>query len=215
MPKHYIAVAGNIGVGKSTLTSLLSERLAWEPFLEGVTDNPYLPDFYRDMEKWSFHSQVFFLGRRLLHHRQLLDRPNSVIQDRTVYEDAEIFARNLYQQGRMSERDYATYNELYQAVTAIMPPPNLVIYLQATVPTLQARISSRGRIYERHISTDYLEQLNQLYADWLGQFTLCPVLTLPADRLDFVANQAHLDLIADRILERLRVKGVVVLEGSE
>ncbi|MGC9520950.1 MAG: deoxynucleoside kinase [Anaerolineae bacterium] len=212
MTKYFIAVAGNIGVGKSTLTSLLSERLAWEPFLEGVTDNPYLADFYDDMERWSFHSQVFFLARRLLHHRQLLARPNSVIQDRTVYEDAEIFARNLYDQGLMSERDYATYSELYRAVTTILPPPNLVIYLRASVPTLRARIRARGRTYERQISESYLKQLNGLYEEWLEHFSLCPVLTIPADRLDFVAHEDHLAMITDRILERLRGKEVVFLD---
>lgn len=214
MTKYFIAVAGNIGVGKSTLTSLLSEQLAWEPFLEGVSDNPYLADFYEDMERWSFHSQVFFLARRLLHHRQLLARPNSVIQDRTVYEDAEIFARNLYDQGLMSERDYATYGELYHAVTTILPPPNLVIYLRASVPTLQARIRARGRTYERQISESYLEQLNALYEKWLEHFSLCPVLTLPADRFDFVAHEDHLTMITERILERLRGKEVVAFDGD-
>jgi deoxyadenosine/deoxycytidine kinase len=209
--KVFIGIAGNIGVGKSTLTSLLSERLQWEPFFEGVTDNPYLEDFYEDMPKWSFHSQIFFLGRRLSHHRQLLDRPNSVIQDRTVYEDAEVFARNLNQQGLMNGRDYETYTELYRAVTAILPPPNLVIYLRASVATLQAHIHLRGRSYERRISSTYLEQLNQLYEDWLEHFTLCPVLTVPADHLDFVANHDHLDLITDRILERLHGKETVEL----
>lgn len=212
MTKTFIAVAGNIGVGKSTLTSLLSERLQWEPFLEGVSDNPYLADFYEDMRTWSFHSQIYFLGRRLLHHRQLLDHPNSVIQDRTVYEDAEIFARNLYEQGYMSDRDYETYKELYQAVTAILPPPNLVIYLQASVATLQARIRARGRTYERQITDAYLGQLNRLYEDWVEHFVLCPVLTLPTDHLNFVTNREHLDLITDRILERLRGKEVVVLD---
>jgi deoxyadenosine/deoxycytidine kinase len=211
MTKYFIAVAGNIGIGKSTLTSLLSERLQWEPFFEGVSDNPYLADFYEDMPKWSFHSQIFFLARRLSHHRQLLDRPNSVIQDRTVYEDAEVFARNLYQQGLMNERDYETYTELYRAVTAILPPPNLVIYLRATVATLQTRIHLRGRSYERGISNAYLEQLNRLYEDWLERFTLCPVLTVPADRLDFVANHDHLDLIVERIQERLQGKEIVEL----
>jgi deoxyadenosine/deoxycytidine kinase len=213
--KYFIAVAGNIGAGKSTLTSLLSQRLRWEPFLEGVSDNPYLADFYEDMEKWSFHSQVFFLARRLLHHRQLLERPDSVIQDRTVYEDAEIFARNLYMQGSMSERDYTTYTELYRAVTAILPPPNLVIYLRASVATLQSRIQQRGRTYERQISDDYLEKLNRLYEDWLEHFSLCPVLTIPSDRLDFVDNPDHLALVTDRILERLRGKEVVRLNGGE
>ncbi len=215
MTKYFIAVAGNIGAGKSTLTSLLSQRLRWEPFLEGVSDNPYLADFYEDMEKWSFHSQVFFLARRLLHHRQLLERPDSVIQDRTVYEDAEIFARNLYMQGSMSERDYTTYTELYRAVTAILPPPNLVIYLRASVATLQSRIQQRGRTYERQISDDYLEKLNRLYEDWLEHFSLCPVLTIPSDRLDFVDNPDHLALVTDRILERLRGKEVVRLNGGE
>lgn len=215
MTKYYIAVAGNIGAGKSTLTSLLSQRLGWEPFLEGVSDNPYLADFYANMEKWSFHSQVFFLARRLRHHRQLLERPNSVIQDRTVYEDAEIFARNLYIQGLMGERDFATYNELYRAVTAVLPPPNLVIYLSASVATLRSRIQLRGRAYERDISDAYLSQLNRLYDDWIDHFSLCPVLTIPADRLDFVANHDHLDLVTEKILERLRGKEVVVLREGE
>jgi len=213
--KYFIAVAGNIGVGKTTLTSLLSQRLQWEPFLEGVADNPYLVDFYEDMQKWSFHSQIFFLARRLAHHRQLLERPNSVIQDRTVYEDAEIFARNLHIQGSMQERDYATYSEMYRAVTAILPPPNLVLYLRASVPTLLERIQRRGRTYERNISEAYLLQLNGLYEDWFEHFTLCPVLTIPADRLDFVANQAHLEYVTDRILERLRGKEVVLFDGRD
>jgi deoxyadenosine/deoxycytidine kinase len=212
LTKYFIAVAGNIGAGKSSLTSLLSERLKWEAFLEGVSDNPYLADFYTDMAQWSFHSQVFFLARRLGHHRQLLDRPNSVIQDRTVYEDAEIFARNLYIQGSMSERDFSTYGELYRAVTAILPPPNLVIYLSASVPTLRARIQSRGRTYERDISDAYLARLNHLYEDWIEHFSLCPVLTIPADRLDFVANPAHLAMVIQKIQERLRGKEVVVFE---
>jgi len=213
--KYFIAVAGNIGVGKTTLTSLLSQRLQWEPFLEGVSDNPYLSDFYADMQKWSFHSQIFFLARRLAHHRKLLERPDSVIQDRTVYEDAEIFARNLHIQGDMNERDYSTYTELYRSVTSILPPPNLVIYLRATVDTLKDRIQNRNRVYERQIAVDYLERLNQLYEDWFEHFTLCPVLTVPADQLDFVANTKHLDYVVEKIMERLRGKEVVVFnKGS-
>jgi len=212
--KYFIGIAGNIGVGKSTLTMLLSERLHWEPFLEEVRDNPYLEDFYADMARWSFHSQVFFLARRLLHHRQLLERPDSVIQDRTVYEDAEIFARNLYMQGWMSERDYTTYSDLYHAVTAILPPPNLVIYLRASLPTLRKRIHLRGREYERRISDAYLSQLNVLYEQWVQNFTLCPVLTVPADALDFVAHERHLDLIVQKIMERLQGKELVTFEGA-
>lgn len=204
MKKWFVAIAGNIGAGKSSLTELLSQRLGWEPFFEAVSDNPYLADFYQDMARWSFHSQIFFLSRRLVHHHQLLQRPNSVIQDRTVYEDAEVFARNLYRQGLMSERDYRSYRELYEVVCAILPPPDLVVYLRASVPTLLHRIAQRGRPFERTIAPEYLEQLNALYEEWVAQFRLCPILTVPADRLDFVANSHHLDLIVEKILEKLQ-----------
>ena len=201
--KRFIAVAGNVGVGKSALTGLLAERLNWEPFFEAVDENPYLSDFYADMRAWSFHSQIFFLSRRLRHHRQLLDHPNSVVQDRSVYEDAEIFARNLYVQGDMGERDYRSYRELYEVLTSFLPPPDLVIYLRAELPTLQRRIAKRGRDYEQDISPDYLERLNQLYKEWVGSLTLCPVLTIPADELDFVAHDTHLTLITEKVLEKL------------
>ncbi|MGD8997067.1 MAG: deoxynucleoside kinase, partial [Anaerolineae bacterium] len=138
--KRFVAIAGNIGVGKSTLTELLSKRLGWEPFFEAVDGNPYLSDFYQDMERWSFHSQIYFLSRRLRHHWQLLQRANSVVQDRTVYEDAEIFASNLYRQGSMDTRDYRSYCELYEVVTTVLPPPDLIVYLRASVPTLEKRI---------------------------------------------------------------------------
>ncbi|MDX9954989.1 MAG: deoxynucleoside kinase [Anaerolineae bacterium] len=212
MKKYYIAIAGNIGAGKTTLTTLLSRRLGWEPFLEGVVDNPYLADFYESMEKWSFHSQVFFLARRLRHHRELLDRPNSVIQDRTVYEDAEIFAQNLFLRGAMQPRDFNTYRDLYEAVTSILPPPDLVIYLRASLPTLIERIQHRDRSYERQIGADYVAQLNALYEAWFQSFTLCPVLTVPADRLDFVANGDHLSMISERIMERLQGKEMVTFD---
>lgn len=208
----FIAVAGNVGVGKSTLTHLLSERLGWEPFYEAVDDNPYLADFYQDMRQWSFHSQVFFLSRRLRHHREILSHPNTVIQDRSVYEDAEIFARNLYVQENMQPRDYRTYRELYEVLTQFLPPPDLVIYLRASVPTLQDRITLRGRDYERNIPDEYLQRLNSLYEDWIDRFALCPVLTVPADQLDFVKNNSHLELICEKILEKLQGKEVVVFE---
>ena len=208
--KRFVAIAGNIGVGKSTLTALLREQLEWEPFFEAVKDNPYLADFYQDMRRWSFHSQIYFLSRRLRDHWLLLQRVNSVIQDRTVYEDAEIFARNLYQQGSMDERDYQSYCELYEVVTAVLPPPDLIVYLRASVPTLQERIRRRGRSYEQHIEVTYLEQLNQLYEEWIGGFTLCPVLTVPSDDLDFVVNPEHLELITEKILEKLQGREEVV-----
>nr|MBC7245381.1 deoxynucleoside kinase [Chloroflexota bacterium] len=210
--KKFIAVAGNIGVGKSTLTALLSERLGWEAFYEAVDDNPYLADFYKDMRQWSFHSQIFFLSRRLRHLRQILDRPGTVVQDRSVYEDAEIFAENLYRQGHMTERDYHTYRELYEAMTLFLPPPDLVVYLRASVPTLMQRIRMRGRDFERDVSSEYLEQLNQLYEEWIEHFSLCPVLTVPSDNLDFVKYNSHMELIAAKIVEKLTGKEVVVFD---
>ncbi|MGA9347388.1 MAG: deoxynucleoside kinase [Anaerolineae bacterium] len=210
--KKFIAIAGNMGVGKSTLTALLSEKLGWEPFYEAVDDNPYLADFYKDMRKWAFHSQVFFLSRRLRHHHQLLNRPNSVIQDRTMYEDAEIFAENLYRQEHMGERDYRNYRELYEVLTMFLPPPDLVVYLQASVPTLKQRIAIRGRDFEQDIPTDYLERLNELYEEWVNSFTLCPMLTVPSDSLDFVRNNSHMELITAKIMEKLHGKETVVFD---
>jgi deoxyadenosine/deoxycytidine kinase len=207
--KKFIAVAGNVGVGKSTLTRLLSEYLCWEPFFEAVDDNPYLADFYKDMRTWSFHSQIYFLSRRLSHHRQIIERPGTVIQDRSVYEDAEIFAQNLHLQGHMTDRDWKSYWDLYRTVITILPPPDLVIYLQASVAVLQERIHLRGRDYEQEISADYLTQLNDLYEAWVEGFTLCPVLTVPTDNMNFVAVNSHLELIATYVLEKLHGKAVV------
>ncbi len=211
--KRFVAIAGNIGVGKSTLTALLSEQLNWEPFLEAVNDNPYLADFYGDMQRWSFHSQIYFLSRRLRHHWQLLQRANSVVQDRTVYEDAEIFARNLHRQELMDARDYRSYCELYEVVTTVLPPPDLIVYLRASVPTLQERIRRRGRPYEQDIATIYLEQLNELYEEWINGFSLCPVLSVPSDDLDFVLNPGHLKLILDKVLERLQGREEVIFRN--
>jgi deoxyadenosine/deoxycytidine kinase len=210
--KKFIAVAGNVGVGKSTLTRLLSEYLCWEPFFEAVDDNPYLADFYKDMRTWSFHSQIYFLSRRLGHHGQIIERPGTVIQDRSVYEDAEIFAQNLYLQGNMTDRDWQSYWDLYRTVITILPPPDLVIYLQASVPVLQERIRLRGRDYEQEIGADYLTQLNELYDAWVEGFTLCPVLTVPTDDMNFVAENSHLELIASHVLEMLHGKEVVVFD---
>ncbi|MFZ5911193.1 MAG: deoxynucleoside kinase [Chloroflexota bacterium] len=213
--KKFVAVAGNIGVGKSTLVEKLCERLDWEPFYEPVTENPYLADFYHDMAAWSFHSQVFFLTHRLRSHHALSRHPKSVVQDRSVYEDAEIFAQNLYLQGHIHERDYQTYRELYETVTEILPPPDLVIYLRASVETLLGRIARRGRDYERSISAGYLNSLNLLYENWIARFTLCPVLTVPADDLDYVAHSGHLRLIVAKVEEKLTGKDEVVFAPEE
>ena len=212
MTKRFVAIAGNVGVGKSTLTELISWRLGWLPFPEAVDENPYLSDFYADMRRWSFHSQIFFLSRRLRHHRRLLDHPTSVVQDRSVYEDAEVFACNLYQQGHMDERDYRSYRELYEVLSSFLPPPDLVVYLRSSVSTLLDRIQRRGRDYEREISPEYLAQLNALYEAWIDRFDLCPILTVPADNLDFVRHPAHLDLVISKIQEKLSGKEEVAFD---
>ncbi|MEA3338069.1 MAG: deoxynucleoside kinase [Chloroflexota bacterium] len=210
--KRFIAIAGNVGVGKSTLTELLSRSLGWQPFPEAVDENPYLSDFYKDMRHWSFHSQIFFLSRRLRHHRQLLDHPTSVVQDRSVYEDAEIFALNLFNQAHMDARDYRSYRELYEVLTSFLPPPDLVVYLQATVDTLLRRIRRRGRDYEQDIRPEYLTQLNELYESWIDSFDMCPVLTVPADDLNWVDNGEHLELVIKKIQEKLSGKEIVVFD---
>jgi deoxyadenosine/deoxycytidine kinase len=213
--KKFIAVAGNIGVGKSTLVTLLSERLGWKPFYEPVEENPYLADFYQDMQRWAFHSQIYFLTRRLRIHRQLINCDRSAIQDRSVYEDAEVFANNLFRQGLLGDRDYRSYHDLYQVLVEFLPPPDLVIYLRASVPTLVERIRSRGRDYERQISSIYLQQLNELYESWITHFALCPVLAVPADDLDYVSIPAHLDLIVRKVEEKLMGKDEVVFNSNE
>lgn len=213
--KKFIAIAGNVGVGKSTLTRLIAQRLGWEPFYEAVDENPYLVDFYRDMRAWSFHSQIFFLSRRLYHHRQLLDYPTSVVQDRSVYEDAEIFAKNLYRQGHIVERDYRTYRDLYETMIQFLPPPDVVVYLRASVNTLLERIRLRGREFEQDIDPAYLHQLNTLYEEWIDAFSLSPVLIVPADNLDFVAYGTHLDLIVEKVQQKLAGKDEVFFLDEE
>ena len=201
--KKFIIVSGNIGSGKSSLTSVLSEQLGWKAFFEVVEDNPYLEDFYYDMKKWSFHLQVFFLSKRFQHHQNIVRGPCSVVQDRSIYEDADIFARNLYEQGLMSPRDYHNYRELFTTMVDFLSPPDLIIYLEASLNTLRRRISLRGRDYEKNISSDYLEQLNVLYEKWVKEFTICPTLTIPTDEFDFVQSPEHLKLITQRILQKL------------
>ncbi len=210
--KHFIAVAGNIGVGKSTLVRMMHVHLGWEPFYEAVFENPYLADFYSDMPRYAFHSQVFFLTRRLRAHRELLDRPGDVVQDRSVYEDAEVFARNLFRQGAMTERDYRTYEELYHVLADFLPPPDLIVYLQASVDTLLRRIALRGREYEKTISPEYLGQLNDLYEDWIAGFKRAPVLCVPADRLDYVQFEDDLRLVLQKVQDKLRGDQLVLFD---
>lgn len=202
--KRYLVLAGNIGAGKSTLVDLLCRRLGWTPYFEPVAENPYLKDFYGDMERWAFHSQSFFLMHRARSHRELSLEPGSVVQDRSLYEDAEVFARNLHVQGRMSDRDHGVYRELYGVLSSLLPPPDLVVYLRASVPTLKRRIAQRARAFEQTIPDAYLEGLNSLYEQWIGGFTLAPVLTVEADRTDVLDRPADLDAVVARIEEALK-----------
>lgn len=204
--KKYLVLAGNIGAGKSTLVGLLAKRLGFMPYYEPVAENPYLTDFYADMGRWALQSQLFFLTHRVKTHRALMDDPCSVVQDRSLYEDAEVFARNLREQGALSGRDWSTYRELYTTVADLLPPPDLVIYLRASVPTLKKRIAKRGRDFEASISDEYLAGLNRLYEEWIEGFDRAPVLVVPGDRLDFVEESADFRAIASTIAERLRDK---------
>jgi deoxyadenosine/deoxycytidine kinase len=202
--KTYVVLAGNIGVGKSTLVSMICERLGWEPYLEPVEENPYLGDFYRDMKRWAFHSQVFFLTHRARSHRALMDLSRPVVQDRSFYEDAEVFARAQFLRGSLSDRDWDTYKGLYQTLTTLLAPPDLVIYLRASVSTLRRRIAQRGRAIESTITDDYLEELNRLYEEWIQGFTVAPVLAVPADRLDYVKDSNAFQAIVETMQARLR-----------
>lgn len=200
---HFIAVAGNIGAGKSTLTRMLAEYTGWTPFFEANAENPYLEDFYRDMRQWSFHSQVFFLGKRLEHHRQLLDHPGSVVQDRTVYEDAEVFARNLYDEGKMSTRDYDAYRRLYQSIAAFLPPPDVIIYLRADIDVLSDHIAQRGRSFEQDIDPNYLLRLNHLYEQWIENWQSSPVLVVDINQRDFQQHDDDLPWLAEKLKQML------------
>lgn len=202
-PRTFCAVAGNIGSGKSTLTSLLAERFAWRPYYEHVEGNPYLADFYEDMRRWAFHLQVYFLSKRFQHHQEILASPISVIQDRTIYEDAEIFARNLHENGHIDARDHENYRELFDTMVQFLEPPDLLIYLRTSVPILIERIQARGRDYERAIPSEYLAQLDRHYEDWIARYDLSPVLVVETDACNLVAEEQELAVVAERIQRRL------------
>jgi deoxyadenosine/deoxycytidine kinase len=213
--RKFVVVAGNIGVGKSTLVGLLSDYLGWQGFLEPVIENPYLPDFYKDMPRWGFHSQVHFLTYRYRLHRDVNEFKGSALLDRSIYEDAEIFAKNLYMSGNLTKREYETYYAMFMNYAQTISPPDLIIYLRASVETLQSRINQRDRAYEKAIPNDYLEQLSGLYEKWVQNVDYCPVLTVPADNLNYVAHPEHLTLVASKILERLSGVEEVVFDSAE
>lgn len=204
-------MAGNIGAGKTTLTERIGARLGWRTGYESVVDNPYISDFYDDMRAWSFHLQVFFLGHRADQHRAAADDARSAILDRSIYEDAYIFARALHHLGNLNERDYLSYRKLFGLVTAGLPRPDLLIYLKAPVPILMERIRRRARNIETGISADYLSLLESFYDEWLASFDLCPLLTVQTGDLDYVNDPRDLDLVAERIQEKLAGKEVMDL----
>ncbi|MBO9368422.1 MAG: deoxynucleoside kinase [Chloroflexi bacterium] len=203
MTKHLVVVAGNIGAGKTSLAERIGARLGWWTGYESVVDNPYLSDFYADMRTWSFHLQIFFLGHRAEQYLMAVRDPRSAILDRSIYEDAYIFARALHHLGHLSERDYLTYRRLFDRVVETLPPPRLLIYLKAPVAVLMERIQRRAREMERGITAEYLSLLERFYEEWLARFDLCPVLTIRSDDLDFVHRPQHLDLVIARMMDKL------------
>jgi len=211
MAKHLVLVAGNIGVGKTSLTKHIGQRLGWRSAYESVSDNPYLANFYADMQRWAFHLQIFFLGHRAEQHLELARSPQSAIADRSIYEDAYIFARALHRMGHLNDQDYHTYRRVFRLVVDNLPPPDLLIYLKAPVPVLMERIRRRGREMEKTITADYLAMLDSFYEDWLGAFDLCPVLTIRSDNLNFVSREEDLNTVIGYIENRLGGRDELVL----
>jgi deoxyadenosine/deoxycytidine kinase len=195
----HLAITGNIGAGKTTLAALLGQHFGWEVFYEAVEDNPYLKDFYDDMPRWAFHTQVFFLNSRFNQVHQISQREHSVIQDRTIYEDAYIFATNLYTTGIMPRRDFDNYMALFQSVSSLVRPPDLMIYLKADLPKLTQQIRLRNRDYERNLNEDYLQSLNEHYENWTQQYDLGKLLVVDSNELDFLNNPAHLNTLISEV----------------
>lgn len=214
MAKHLVLVAGNIGAGKTSLTERIGARLGWRSGFESVADNPYLSDFYADMHAWSFHLQVFFLGHRAEQYLEASRDVRSAILDRSIYEDFYIFARALHHMGNLAERDYLSYNRLFDLVVDSLPRPDLLVYLKAPVPVLMNRIHRRARNIETGISAEYLSLLDSFYDEWLAAFDLCPVLTIRSDDMDFVHQPQHLETVVQRIQDKLAGKEEVDLRSG-
>ena len=210
MAKHFVLVAGNIGSGKTSLTEGIGARLGWRTAFESVADNPYLAEFYANMRAWSFHLQVFFLGHRAQQHLALANAPTSAIADRSIYEDAFIFARALRHLGNLNERDYESYRVVFELIIGSLPKPDLLLYLRAPVNVLMERINARGRDMESKMSADYLALLDSFYEEWMRSFDLCPVLTIPTQNHDFVHKPKHLDIVVQKIQDKLAGKEDVV-----
>ena len=203
MAKRLVLLAGNIGAGKTSLTERIGEKLGWTTAFESVVDNPYLPDFYQNMQAWSFHLQIYFLGHLADQHLYLSELPQSPILDRIIYEDAHIFARALHHMGNLNDRDYQAYLRLFNLVVERLPKPDLLIYLQAPVPVILQRIRRRARSIEASIDESYLSLLERFYSEWIERFEMCPVLTIRSDDLDFVHRSEHLEIVVERIKDLL------------
>ena len=200
----HIAVVGNIGAGKTTLTEMLAKHYNWDPLYETVDNNPYLEDFYNDMKRWSFNLQVYFLNSRFQQIIEIQKVNKNIIQDRTIYEDAYIFAENLHEMGLMPSRDYENYKSIFENITAFIRPPDLVIYLKASVPTLVENIQRRGREYEAGIRLDYLQKLNNKYEKWIAHYNKGKVLILDKDKLDFANQDEHLQTIIAKVDQEIK-----------
>ncbi|WP_438966465.1 deoxynucleoside kinase [Flavobacterium sp.] len=195
----HVAIAGNIGAGKTTLTKLLAKHFKWEPHFEDVEDNPYLDDFYHQMERWSFNLQIFFLNSRFRQVLQIRESGKKIIQDRTIYEDAHIFAPNLHAMGLMTNRDFNNYSSLFDLMEGLVGPPDLLIYLRSSIPNLVKQIHMRGRDYENTISIDYLSRLNERYEAWIQNYDKGKLLIIDVDNMDYVNNPEDLGNIINRI----------------
>jgi deoxyadenosine/deoxycytidine kinase len=201
--KTFIAIAGNIGTGKTSLAQMLSSRFGWAPHFEPVGDNPYLVDFYKNMTRWSFPLQIYFLTHRFKSHRMISEGTQSAVQDRSIYEDANIFARNLYEQGLMEPRDYRNYLSLYDCMCESLNPPDLVVYLRKSLPELKSGIAKRNREFESEMPDQYLVDLNRYYDEWIESYSLGKKLVVQCDSIDFVGRSDDFDYISKRILESL------------
>jgi deoxyadenosine/deoxycytidine kinase len=201
-PMH-IAITGNIGAGKTSLTNRLAEHYQWEAVFEPVESNPYLTDFYADMSRWAFHAQIHFLGSRFRQMQKINQNPANVFQDRTIYEDAHIFARNVYTSGFMSSREYETYLQMFEAVVSLVRPPDLLVYLRASIPTLMKRIRMRARQYEANITSEYLQHLDDHYMHWIQGYTYSRVLVFDAEALDFVNKPSDLEYIIKQLNQEI------------